>query len=79
MLCGKNLWGEATLIRGYDDQRYSVELLSEDNESVAAVLAREDRAEIARTLYELMLAQYLDRVIVLREGKRMLVRSDRAS
>ena len=67
------------MIRGYDDQRYSIELLSEDGESVAAVLAREDRAEIAWTLYELMQAQYPDRAIVLREGKRMLVRSDGAS
>jgi len=61
----------------YDDQPYAVELLSDVGEEVEQVLAREDRADVARTLYELMQAQHPGRVIVLRAGDIVLARSDR--
>ena len=61
----------------YHDQRYSIELLCDRGGDVEQVLAREDRADLARGLYELMQAQYPGRVIVLRVGETVLDRSDR--
>jgi hypothetical protein len=61
----------------YHAQRYAVELLSEDADHVEQVLAREDRADVARGLYELMQFQFPGRVIVLRVGETVLDRSDR--
>jgi hypothetical protein len=62
----------------YDEQLYSVELLcASGSDQVEHELAREDRSEVARLLYELMKARYPDRVIVLRVGEVVLDRSDR--
>jgi hypothetical protein len=56
----------------YTDQRYSVELLAEDSDDVEQVLAREDRLDVARTLFELMQAQFPRRVIMLRDGSSVV-------
>lgn len=61
----------------YHVQRYAVELLYEGSTEVEQVLAREDRAEVARGLYELLQFQFPGRVIVLRVGDTVLDRSDR--
>ena len=61
----------------YNSQRYSVALLDDGSENVEQVLAREDRSDVARALFELMRAQYPDRVIVLCAGEMVLDRSDR--
>jgi len=61
----------------YEQQTYAVELLSECGEGVEQVLAREDRADVARMLYEVMQGQFSGRAIVLRVGDAILDRSDR--
>jgi hypothetical protein len=53
--------------------------MCEGGVGVEQVLAQEDRVEIARMLYELMQAQFPGRVIVLRNGERLVVRSDGVS
>ena len=61
----------------YNDLPYVVELWDEHGRGAAQVVAREDRADVARFLYELMQAQFPDHIIVLRVGDTVLDRSDR--
>jgi hypothetical protein len=75
--CMEERGGHQQIAGEYEQQLYAVELLSESGEGVEQVLAREDRADVARMLYEVMQGQFPDRVIVLRVGDTVLDRSDR--
>ena len=57
----------------YDASRYSIRLMQDDGSE--EVIARDDRAEVARVLFELMRTQHPSRVVVLRDGDREVDRS----
>jgi transcriptional regulator with XRE-family HTH domain len=57
----------------YNDQRYSVEFLANGGPELTYV--REDRFEIAHTLYQLMRKQFPDRTVVLRDRGRIVLQS----
>jgi hypothetical protein len=61
----------------YEEGRYTVELLREDNDQVEYEFAREGRSEVARMLYALMQARFSGRLVVLRVGEVVLDRGDR--
>jgi hypothetical protein len=60
-------------VTAYQEQRYSIALLDEDG-SVLQELAREDRLDVARTLYELMQAQFVGDYVVLRDRDRIIAK-----
>jgi hypothetical protein len=57
------------------DGKYSVELLS-DLGGIERELARKDQLELARSLCNLMVAEYRGRPVMLCNGGRVLARSD---
>jgi len=61
--------------------KYSIELFHEDGEDacIEAVVARDDRLHVARTLYEMVIEQYPGRLVMLCDRARVLARSDRPS
>ncbi len=69
----------AELELDYRRGRYSIELFREAGESagIEMELARETRLDVARTLFDLMCAQFAGRLVILCDGGRILQRSDR--
>ncbi len=57
----------------YQELQYSITLLDEDGE-VQQELAREDRLDVARKLYELMQAGFPGQYVVLRDGDRIIAK-----
>jgi hypothetical protein len=57
--------------------KYTIELF--DDRGANEVLVREDRLPVAIGLYDLMCAQYPDRLVMLRDRARVIYRSDRPS
>jgi hypothetical protein len=61
------------------DGKYSIELFREGGEDagIEAVAARDDRLDVARVLFKMVVEQYPGRLIMLCDRARVLARSDR--
>jgi hypothetical protein len=61
------------------DGKYTIELFKVGGEGAGleAVVARDDRLDVARVLYELVIEEYSGRLVMLCDRARVLARSDR--
>jgi hypothetical protein len=60
-----------------DIARYSIELFKQGEEGIEQVLGRHADIKTARSIYQITIKQYPDRLIMLCDGARVLARSDR--
>jgi hypothetical protein len=60
-----------------DIARYSIGLFKEGGEGIEQVHARHANLKAGRSIYQISLKQYPGRLILLCDGGRVLVRSDR--
>ena len=60
-----------------DIARYSIELFKHDREGIEQILDRHADPKVARSIYRTSIERYPGRLIMLCDGARVLIRSDR--